>query len=429
MFDSIYLINLKRRPDRLANFRAMQLECGWGLPEPIIFEAIEGDRVGVPPYFSQGGGAWGCLRSHVSCLERALMDGVDSVLMLEDDVTWRSDAWDRLGDFMRTVPADWDQLMLGGQHIGQHGGQVAQGVVKCRDCERTHGYAIKLRAIRSLLAEWYTCGVHCDWAMGRRWQKTRQVYAPEEFIFGQAGGRSDISGRINPVQFWVQPKDIPVVHLTCPPDVIKKLRGYGLHTGHDRDAHDLDKGLARVARLAQKDVALRKWLDTILWECASDVGSIATVYHPQISLADVRKIHPTAASISGSTVEEILGQLNEARIPTRPNFSATHAMIFRGPRKVAEGLSGFHMGNWRDSVSGHDHGLRAVAAATGSSRSEKLQEWFLVVGSEGERSQKIPLLWHPEITADEAAAATERKVVEVTADSVEDALAKWKEGR
>lgn len=428
MFDRVYLINLKRRTDRIARFKALQVEHGWHLPEPVIFEAIEGDRVGVPAYFSQGGGAWGCLRSHVTCLERCVMDEVGSVLMLEDDLVWHSDAWERLDKFMKTVPSDWDQLMLGGQMIGSQGPEVVEGVVKVRNCQRTHAYVIRGKAMKSLLNTWYTCGVHIDWKMGE-WQKGWNVYAPSEFVFGQGAGKSDISGRNNATQFWTAPKNIPVVHLTAPKDVARRLRGYGLHMGYDRDKDDLDKGLVKVAKLPERvrGTSLKRWIDTILWESASEENTVGCVYHPDITAEEARKVYPDVIEAAGSSVEEILGQLADIKLKT--NFSATHLLILRAPRAVAEAVPGYHMGNWRDPISGQDNGLRAAAAVTGEARAAKLREWLGVVGAEAERMGAVPMVWQPDITVEDVAAITDRKLVEVVAETVEEAVAKWKEAR
>ena len=72
--DRCYLINLKRRPDRLDACLARIAAVEWPFPQPQVFEAIDGDRVGVPPEFTKGGGAYGCRCSHVAILQRCLMD-------------------------------------------------------------------------------------------------------------------------------------------------------------------------------------------------------------------------------------------------------------------------------------------------------------------------------------------------------------------
>jgi GR25 family glycosyltransferase involved in LPS biosynthesis len=81
-FDRVVLINLARRSDRLATFRAELERVKWPFKEPQIFEAIDGGsgRVPCPAFFKQGGGAWGCRQSHISVLERAIQDGVRHLL-------------------------------------------------------------------------------------------------------------------------------------------------------------------------------------------------------------------------------------------------------------------------------------------------------------------------------------------------------------
>jgi hypothetical protein len=420
-FGRVYLISLKRRTDRLANFRRLQQEAGWELPEPVVFEAIHGDTVGVPGHFTQGGGGWGCLRSHVTCLERALMDEVGSVLMLEDDVTWFPDCWPRLRDFLARVPGDWDQLMLGGQHL-RPPQPAGDGVVRCTDCQRTHAYAVRGAALKSLLRLWYTATVHIDWVMGP-WQQGWKVYAPADFVFGQAGGRSDISGRVSEAKFWTSPKEAPVVWLDAPPEVVRRLRGHGLHTGYRRTADGYDVGLAEVAAAQNRDRPLRRWLDTLLWECASDRGKVVAVWHPGVSADDVRRVHPRVIEVRGTTAEECLAQLEGLGL--RPVPAASHLLVLRAPREVAEALGGFHLGYWRDQVTGQDNGLRQAAAA--QDRVARLREWVKAVGEEAERVGAVPCVWHDGITPEDLRRATDRTVVEVRAASAEEALSVWRD--
>lgn len=404
--EKVYLINLRSRPDRLAAFRARQAAAGWQLPEPEIVPAIAGDLVGVPAYFRQGGGAWGCLRSHIGILERCIMDGVSSVLVMEDDVEWFPDAWDRLADFMAGVPADWSQLMLGGQHIGPTEPSNF-GVVKCTDTQRTHAYAIRGAAMSSLLRAWYSCAVHCDWVMGGDWQRGQCVYAPEPFIFGQSGGKSDISGRLLNSLYWNPPTKASVVVVDAPREVVEVLRTHGLHFGFRRGADGVDVGLARVAAAGCPSDQLSAWLSTLLWEVASMRGRLTAVWCPGMDLSLVPRVHGgQVITIRTDSISEALAALEG--IDLVRTYSTSHLLLFRGDRQTAEAAVGFHRGYWIDKATGYDLG---VVAAVAGDRTAKLREWASHTFEECERMQCVPMVWHPDISVEDCRSAWPDRVV------------------
>jgi hypothetical protein len=435
MFERVYFINLNRRPDRLAQFEHNCQTYGWPIPEPIRFPAVDGAKTGCPDYFLHGSGAWGCLRSHTSVLDQCVSDDVASVLVLEDDLVWQADAWRRLGEFMAAVPADWDQLMLGGQH-NRTPEPVRPGVVRVSGAGRTHAYAIRGPAMRDLLRLWYTSQRHIDHVMSD-WHRSWKVYAPEPFIFGQNEGQSDISGRKDAVRWWGPPSDaFPVLHITAPRDVVAQLRGMGVHTGHERDPEtDYDRGLMAIAqpgRLIDRH-RLGKWLSVVLWEAASAQDTYVGVWHPGISADDVRMAagsRPVVA-VAGDSVEACLACLPSG-VNLRVNRAATHLVFLKSSRETMEALRarGWHSGNWRDEITGQDNGLRRVAELPpGDRRKIRLAEWVKVVAEEALAVPGgVACAWHPNLTAAELAeAAGGRVVVEVVADSVGAALSAYRE--
>lgn len=60
MFDKIYCINLARRPDRWRNF-CQRFPSSWPFGFPERVEALDGQKIPKPSYYSQQPGAWGCV--------------------------------------------------------------------------------------------------------------------------------------------------------------------------------------------------------------------------------------------------------------------------------------------------------------------------------------------------------------------------------
>ncbi len=411
--ERIYVINLRKRPERLASFRDLQRRSGWQLAEPIVFEAIDGDAVGVPLHFRQGGGAWGCLRSHCSILERCIMDGVGSVLVLEDDAEWFPDAWDRLTSFLDQAPKDWCQLMLGGQHM-QTPDQVSPGVLRCRNTQRTHAYVIRGAAMRSLCRAWYGSTVHIDWVMGGDWQRGWPVYAPDPFIFGQAGGKSDISGRLNNSLYWNSPMNEPVIALDAPTAVAAELRSRGLHMGFRRNDQGVDVGLQTIVDAGARTEDLQAFLTTLSWEVASMRGRVTTVWCPGLDLDLVTRVHSGPVRIvKGTTAAECLRQCRGLGL--KRNYCTSHVLLLRASRETVQGLAGYHRGFWLDEATGQDRGLQEAVAGDVV---KGLQRWAKHTFEEAERMQAVPLVWHPEITLEQCREAfADRIVIEIAADS------------
>lgn len=201
-FEKVVIVNLKRRPERLAALRGRLDAADWPFAAAEVFEAVDGARLPMPHAWADGPGAWGCLQSHRQVLERAIMAGVESLLILEDDAEPAPHFRPRVERFLAAVPEDWQGLMLGGQHVGRAAPpSIASGVVRVQHCHRTHAYAVRGEYMRALYQHWVSTAGHCDHRAGELQPRWR-VYAPDPFLIGQALGKSDISNKVERLRFW-----------------------------------------------------------------------------------------------------------------------------------------------------------------------------------------------------------------------------------
>lgn len=218
-FDRIVVISLDtdNGRKRLEKFFAQLDRVGWAWQRPEVFRAVEGIKVPQPRGWRSGPGAWGCCRSHVAVLEAALADGVKRLLILEDDAELAEDFGSRAAAFVREVPSDWEQLMLGGQFVPRAGTvaeQVSPGVLRVSGVERTHAYAVQGRMMADIYTRWLRADRHIDHIMGPM-QRGRRVYAPLEWLAGQAAGKSDIFGAALPSRSWGKPVAVARKKKSC----------------------------------------------------------------------------------------------------------------------------------------------------------------------------------------------------------------------
>jgi hypothetical protein len=208
MFDRVVIINLDRRPDRWRKIRAALK--GWirwtdwrdAWPSPQRFAAYEGPP---PEWFSHTAGSWGCLVSHLRVLDQAIRDGLESVLILEDDAHFPPDFGERYRHFCAAVPDDWEALYLGGYHYLPAGWPqpINDEILQGRCVLGTWAYAVRGRAIRALsrAIELYPriltedkFGVDRLWGVLHR-DGIIRVYTAWRWLVHHGGGRSDTNGR------------------------------------------------------------------------------------------------------------------------------------------------------------------------------------------------------------------------------------------
>lgn len=369
MFDRVYVVSLDRTPERLEAFKERMSKIDYPFKPFQVFRAMDGDKLPTPSGITHqtikemrinvqksirdlpdlkmkgeilialsavtdvqnkweaGGGAWGCMESHRAILRECIMDGVESVLIFEDDAEPIATFNESFKNFIKELPPDWDGLMLGGQHFGTAPVQIVPGIVKSRDCGRTHAYGLRGKMLRDTYAMWHSFFNHCDYALGPFTQHYK-VYAPDPFLFGQGVNQSQITGRLEPKRFWSgKDQRMKVVLFHCTPEIIKKLRALGVHTGYSRDPKDVDSGLNAIfksnATFNEKLGKLRSWIETVSREAAAFSEGICGIWFPdldQIGLQLIRlALGQNFKELRVNSVENFLEQRDKYALLTPDN--------------------------------------------------------------------------------------------------------------
>lgn len=208
MFDRVVVISLARRPDRLAGFIARaRAALIWPSMGIEVVPAVDGREEKPPSWWKTTPGAWGCYRSHATIVDQAIADEVEQLVVFEDDATFLPDFAERFASLK--IPADCQQLYLGGQHL-RPPEPVAPGLVRGVNVNRTHAYALIGRAALELVRDHlqpdpaiWRARHHIDHHYGILHQSRRIVaYAAVPWICGQAAGASDVDGRRRPERVW-----------------------------------------------------------------------------------------------------------------------------------------------------------------------------------------------------------------------------------
>ena len=204
-FDRVVVVSLRRTPQRIAAFWDRLPRVGWPFMAPDVFDAIDGRVCPPPSWFGTEpmNGAWGVYRSHLACIERAMNDGIQRLLLLEDDAEPVDGFGARVARFLDALPADAELVYLGGQtnHYQGHPAQsVNAEVIRPWSVNRLHAFFLTAAGMRKayqhLTTRYWITGHHIDHHLERLSRAGKiKTYAPKEWLVGQAKGYSTILGR------------------------------------------------------------------------------------------------------------------------------------------------------------------------------------------------------------------------------------------
>lgn len=260
-FDRVYILSLPKRRERAKGLLAA-LRPLVSKNRLEVFTAILGDELPAPGWWNSGNGAWGCQQSHVRILQDAHFKGYEKILVFEDDAVLARNAEVVIAEFLESLPEDWGQVYLGGQH--QQAPSVVGGVLKGHSINRTHCYGVHRKHLPRVLQHIQHAPDYIsrhDWHVDHQMELGHindfwPVFAPNWWPVGQGAVESDVAGKEQPERWWDWADDalleeLPWVEL--PQDITQeKLKPYArlLHLGNDLEEDGFtDRGLHQGLQL------------------------------------------------------------------------------------------------------------------------------------------------------------------------------------
>lgn len=193
-FDETFLINLKKREDRLNNF-IIQVN-NYNLGDFKIFEAIDGSSI-KDNYSNLSIGNVGLIHSNIQIIEESIKNNYEKILIIEDDCVFNENI-NNIDDYFNHLPSDWDMVYFGGNHNPHINSpkpiMINDKVVKVHNTFATHCVGINKKMFLILLEALKTFNGPID-VIYQKLQSNYNMYCFNPLIATQMIGFSDIENR------------------------------------------------------------------------------------------------------------------------------------------------------------------------------------------------------------------------------------------
>lgn len=144
-FDKVFLVNLKRRTDRLENF-TNQVN-NFDLGEFEVFPAYDGKELNMSEYNTfLSPGQLGLVLSNLDIINEAIKNNYEKIIIIEDDCVFENDIVN-FEKYFEQLPKNWDMFYMGGNHNTHVGSKppvmVSDNMLKLHNTYSTHFVAIR----------------------------------------------------------------------------------------------------------------------------------------------------------------------------------------------------------------------------------------------------------------------------------------------
>lgn len=182
-FDRVVVINLDRRQDRLKELKKQTKSLGIDF---VRHSAADAKALGISNIAA-------CVTSHRQVIENAKADGIERLLILEDDAEFVAGFAESFERLLVGLPEDWQMFYLGANtflpvDIGVEGLRKTDGSLT------THAYGVKAELYDILIQAASDDRWPIDLTYSELHPKVR-AYAAWPSLIGQRAGYSDIESR------------------------------------------------------------------------------------------------------------------------------------------------------------------------------------------------------------------------------------------
>jgi len=201
-FDKIYCINLDRRPDKWAISEAEFRKHGLAVER---FPGVDGQMLNAKTIVD--GGNRGCSLSHVGVLRDIIARGYERVLVLEDDVEFIPNVQEYFDNNVRHIPAQWDMLYLGGNHL-ETPVPINEAISRITRTYTTSHYAITKKMAETVVNSVEDVNADVVDVVYSMFHRKSQSFTFNPSIAWQRAGISDIHGVFADYTSFMKPKNI-----------------------------------------------------------------------------------------------------------------------------------------------------------------------------------------------------------------------------
>lgn len=190
-FDKTFLINLKKREDRLNDFISQVNH--YDLGEFEVFEAVDGSSL-KNEYKHLNNGELGIIYSTIRILEKSIKNNYETILIIEDDCKFNNNLYN-LNEYFEKLPNDWDFVYFGGNH-NTHSGvinldRVNDKIIKVYNTYAAHCVLIHKRMFEIIIGELKKFNYQSD-VVYQKLQNNYNFYSFNPLIATQSPGFSNI---------------------------------------------------------------------------------------------------------------------------------------------------------------------------------------------------------------------------------------------